>query len=158
MPKLNYNLNPLNRNSMKRIAVTVVAFSLMTISCTESDKNPRTDETSKADESSKTNQPASESKSRPTRHSGVDSSITKVTGLSAKASGPTQIDLKWDSVPNAQGYWIYRDNYVPAIVVQRTNYADKGVSPGTTYNYAIAPVVNTVLGPKCVPVSVKTPR
>jgi hypothetical protein len=145
---------------MKRIAVTVVALSLMIISCTESDKNPRTDETSKADESSKTNQnqPASESKNRPTRHSGVDSTITKVTGLSAKASGPTQVDLKWDSVPNAQGYWIYRDNYVPAIVVQRTNYADKGVSPGTTYNYAIAPVVNTVLGPKCIPVAVKTPR
>jgi hypothetical protein len=147
---------------MKRIVVALV-LSLMTISCRQSDESsrtgemPQTDESSKTDKSSETNQSASESKHLPTRR-GIDSSITKVTGLSARVSGPTQVDLTWDSVPNAQGYWIYRDNYVPAIVVQRTKYADKAVRRGTTYNYAIAPVVNTVLGPKCIPVTVTTPR
>jgi len=81
----------------------------------------------------------------------------QVTGLSAKASGPTVINLTWDSVSNATAYWIYRDTLVAAIVTS-SNYIHKEVRPNTTYTYAIAAVVNGILGPKSSSVTVKTPR
>ena len=135
---------------MKSIVAALVVLSLTTISCT-SDESPQTVE------SPQTNKSEIESKQRPGRGSGVDSSITKVTGLVVKASGPTEIKLTWNSVPDATTYWIYRDKYVPAIITN-TNYADRSVRPGTAYTYAIAPVVNGVLGPKSVSITVTTPR
>ena len=134
---------------MKSIVAALVVLNLATISC--SDESPQTDE------SPKTNKSEIESKQRPVPGSGVDTSITKVTGLVVKPSGPTQVNLTWNSVPDATTYWIYRDKYVPAIIT-KTNYADRSVRPGTTYTYSIAPVVNGVLGPKSVAVTVTTPR
>ena len=142
---------------MKSIVAALVVLSLTTISCTESDKSPQTDKSAVESKIPQTNKSEIESKSRPAPGSGVDSSITKVTGLAVKASGPTQVNLTWNSVPDATTYWIYRDIYVPAIITG-TKYADKSVRPGTTYTYAIAPVVNSVLGPKSVAVTVTTPR
>ena len=136
---------------MKSIVSALVVLSLTTISCKQSDESPQTDE------SPHTNKSEIESKPRPVPGSGVDNSITKVTGLSAKASGPKQVNLTWNSVPDATTYWIYRDIYVPAIITG-TNYVDKSVRPGTTYTYSIAPVVNSVLGPKSVAITVTTPR
>lgn len=81
----------------------------------------------------------------------------QVTGLSAKASGPTVINLTWNSVPNATAYWIYRDTLV-AVIVTSSNFIHREVRPNTTYTYAIAAVVNGVLGPKSSSVTVKTPR
>ena len=131
---------------MKTIVAAIAFLSLTAISCT------------KSDESLQPNQSEIESRRSHTGGgSGGSSSVQQVTGLSVNASGPTQINLTWNSVPNAQGYWIYRDNYVPAIV-QSTNYTDGSVSPGTTYTYAVAAVVNTVLGPKSVSVTVTTPQ
>ena len=140
-------MKKLNKVSMKSLLVALGVFSLMAISCT------------KSDESLQPNQSEIESKRRPggSGGSGVDNSIPQVTGLSVSVSGPTQINLTWNSVPNATSYWIYRNNYVPAIVTS-TNYADKTVSPGTTYTYAIAAVVNSTLGPKSVSVTVTTPQ
>jgi len=140
---------------MKSIVAALVVLSLTTISCT-SNESPQTDE------SPQTNKSEIESKSPPgpgsrIDSSGVDNSITKVTGLSAKASGRTQVNLIWNSVPDATTYWIYRDKYVPAIITG-TNYSDKSVRPGTTYTYSIAPVVKGVLGPKSVAATVTTPR
>jgi hypothetical protein len=133
---------------MKSLLVALGVLSLTTISfisCT------------KSDESLQPNQSEIESRRRPGGGgSGVTSGIPQVTGLSANASGPTQINLTWNSVPNATSYWIYRNTYVPAIVTS-TNYTDGSVSSGTTYTYAIAAVVNSTLGPKSSSVTVTTP-
>jgi hypothetical protein len=75
-----------------------------------------------------------------------DPSVPQVTGLSATAINSTDISLSWSGVSGATSYWIYRNNYVIAII-QGTSYTDSGVSPGT-YTYSIAAVVNQVLGPK----------
>jgi len=131
---------------MKSLLVALGFLSLTVISCT------------KSDEGLQPNQSEIQSRRKPTGGgSGVDNSIPQVTGLSATASGPTQVNLTWNSVPNATSYWIYRDIYVPAIITV-TNYADRSVSPGTTYTYAIAAVVNGSLGPKSSSVTVTTPQ
>ena len=132
---------------MKSLVVALGVFSLTAISCT------------KSDESLQPNQSEIESKRRPGGGgggTGETSGIPQHTGLSATAAGPTQVNLTWNSVPNATSYWIYRDSYVPAIVTT-TNFADRTVSSGTTYTYAIAAVVNSTLGPKSSPVTVTTP-
>ena len=138
-------MKKINKGSMKSLLVAIVALSLTAISCT------------KSDESLQPNQ--SEIQSR--RHTsggtgGVTSGSPQPTGLSATATGPTSVYLSWNSVPNATAYWIYRDNYVPAIV-SGTSYTDGYLSPGTTYTYAIAAVVNSTLGPKSSSVTVTTP-
>ena len=139
-------MKKLNNGSMKGLVVALVVLGVTTVSCT------------KSDEGLQPNQSEIQSRRKPTGGgSGVDNNIPQVTGLSATASGPTQVNLTWNSVPNATSYWIYRDIYVPAIITV-TNYADRSVSPGTTYTYSIAPVVKGVLGPKSVAVTVTTPR
>ena len=130
---------------MKNIVVALVVLSVTTISCTKSDESVQAD------------QSEIQSRRKPTGGGSGDNSIPQVTGLSATASGPTQVNLTWNSVPNATTYWIYRDSYVPAIVTS-TNYVDGAVSPGTTYTYAIAAVVNSTLGPKSTSVTVTTPQ
>ena len=130
---------------MKSLLVALGVFSLTVISCT------------KSNDSLQSTQSEEIQSRRSHTGGGIVSSVPQVTGLTATVSGPTTVNLAWNSVPNAQGYWIYRDNYVPA-VVQTTNYTDGAVSPGTTYTYAVAAVVNTVLGPKSVSVTVTTPQ
>jgi hypothetical protein len=131
---------------MKSLLTAVIVLNFTTIACTDTD------------EGHQANQSENES-SRPGGGSAgeTNNKLPAVTGLTASATGPTEIKLAWDSVPNATTYWIYRDGYVPAIVPY-TNYTDKAVSPGTTYPYAIAAVVNSTLGPKSATVTVTTPR
>jgi fibronectin type 3 domain-containing protein len=138
-------MKKLNKGSMKSLVVALGVLSLTVISCT------------KSDESLQPNQSEIQSRRHTGGGSGVDNSIPQVTGLTANASGPTVINLTWNSVPNATSYWIYRDSYVPAIVTS-TNYTDGSVSPGTTYTYAVAAVVNSTLGPKSSSVTVTTPQ
>jgi hypothetical protein len=141
-------MKKLNKGSMKSLVVALGFLSLTVISCT------------KSDEGLQPNQSEIETRRSHTGGGSV-SSTPQVTGLSVTVSGPTQVNLTWNSVPNAQGYWIYRttsgNEYVPA-VVQSTNYVDGALSPGTTYTYAVAAVVSTVLGPKSVSVTVTTPQ
>ena len=140
-------MKKLNKGSMKSLVVALGVFSLTAISCT------------KSDESIQPNQSEIQSRKRPGGGGGTGetSGIQQVTGLTANASGPTQVNLTWNSVPNATSYWIYRDSYVPAIVTT-TSFADRSVSPGTTYTYSIAAVVNSTLGPKSSSVTVTTPQ
>jgi len=138
-------MKKLNKGSMRSLVAALGVFSLTVISCT------------KSDEGLQSNQSEEIQSRRHSGGSGVSTSVPQVTGLSANASGPTQVNLSWNSVPGATTYWIYRDNYVPAIVTS-TSYVDGAVSPGTTYTYAIAAVVNTVLGPKSSSVTVTTPQ
>ena len=130
---------------MKNLLVALGFLSLTIISCT------------KSDESLQPNQSEIETRRHSTGGGGSATGIPQVTGLSANASGSTQVNLSWSSVPGATSYWIYRDSYVPAIVTT-TSFADRSVSPGTTYTYAIAAVVNSVLGPKSSSVTVTTPQ
>lgn len=131
---------------MKILLVALGVVSLTALSCT------------KSGEGLQSNQSEIESRRRPGGGgSGEPSGIPQVTGLSANASGPNAVSLSWNSVPNATSYWIYRDNVVPAIVTT-TSFIDRSVSPGTTYTYAIAAVVNSTLGPKSSPVTVTTPQ
>ncbi|HEU5168425.1 MAG TPA: fibronectin type III domain-containing protein [Chitinophagaceae bacterium] len=130
---------------MKSLIVAFGFFSLTVISCT------------KSDESLQPNQSEIQSRRHTSGGTGVTSGIPQPTGLSATASGPTAVNLTWNSVPNATAYWIYRDSYVPAIV-SSTSYTDGYLSPGTTYTYAIAAVVNSTLGPKSSSVTVTTPQ
>jgi len=130
---------------MKSLLVALGVLSLTVISCT------------KSDESLQPNQSEIETRRHSTGGGGSATGIPQVTGLSANASGSTQVNLSWSSVPGATSYWIYRDSYVPAIVTT-TSFADRSVSPGTTYTYAIAAVVNSTLGPKSSSVTVTTPQ
>ena len=129
---------------MKNLLVALGVFSLTAISCT------------KSDESLQPNQSEEQSRRHTSGGSGVSSSIPQPTGLSANASGPTQVNLAWNSVSNATTYWIYRDIYVLAIVTN-TNFTDVSVSSGTTYSYSVAAVVNSNLGPRSSSVTVTTP-
>ena len=130
---------------MKSMVIILGVVSLIAISFT------------KCGEDSQTNQSEIQSERSPGGASAEASGNPRVTGLSAKATGPTEISLTWDSVPNAACYWIYRGTYVPAIV-RSTSYIDKGLSRDTTYTYAIAAVFKDTLRPKSSPVTVKTPR
>ena len=89
---------------------------------------------------------------KPPHNGGGGSSIPAPTGLTAAAT-LNGVYLQWNPVQNATSYWIYRDNYVPAIITN-TNYVDTSVIKGVTYVYAIAAVVNQVLGPKSSSVTV----
>ena len=135
---------------MKSLLVAIGFLSLTVISCT------------KSDEGLQSNQSEIESKrgrggGGGTGDTGGTSGIPQPTGLSATAAGPTQVNLAWNSVSGATAYWIYRGSSAYTIV-SSTSYADKSVSPGTTYTYAIAAVVNNTLGPKSSSVTVTTPR
>ncbi|MGB9662975.1 MAG: fibronectin type III domain-containing protein [Moorellaceae bacterium] len=61
-------------------------------------------------------------------------------GLSATATGPTQVELTWqpNTEPDLAGYIIYR-NYVEIARVgaNATSYTDSNVQPNTTYTYGI---------------------
>ena len=144
--QLNNGSKKSNINSMKNLLVALGVLSLTAISCT------------KSHESLQSNQEEIQTKRRPGGGGGsgiISSSVPQVTGLSANASGATSVDLSWNSVPNATSYWIYRGSLVPAIVTS-TSFVDRSVSPGTTYSYAVAAVVNSILGPKSSWVTVTT--
>ncbi len=78
------------------------------------------------------------------------SSTPQVTGLTGVVVNTNSAYLKWTPVVNATTYWVYRNNYVLAIIPP-SEYTDPGpLSPGT-YTYEIRAVVATVLGPKSLP-------
>ncbi len=141
-------IKKLNMDSMKGIIAALVVVSLTTISCTKSNEGIQSNQSE-----IQTRRPKGGGGTGETNNSG----IPQPTGLSATASGPTVVNLTWNSVTGATTYWIYRDTYVPAIVTT-TNYTDNAVSAGTTYTYAVAAVVNSTLGPKSASVTVTTPR
>jgi len=58
-------------------------------------------------------------------------------GLRVDAMSESQIDLEWNTVGDADGYIIYRDDTEIAKVAG-TKYNDIGLSPSTTYEYEIA--------------------
>jgi len=78
--------------------------------------------------------------------------IPAPTGLTATAT-MNGVYLQWTPVPNATTYWIYRDPYVLAIITDSA-FTDVSVVKGASYNYAVAAVVNSVLGPRSAIVSV----
>jgi len=125
---------------MKKLIPALLLLSLA-ISCTKADSLPGSQEQERA------------RKGGGTTGGGVDNSIPPVSGVSASVVGPTNVYVKWNAVPNATSYWVYRNGTCIAIMTN-TNYADNYVTPGVSYTYAIAAVINSVLGPKSTSVTV----
>lgn len=80
---------------------------------------------------------------------GGSNTVPQVTGLTATVMFTNQVYIQWNGVANATSYWIYRNNYVIAII-QNINYMD--IANSGTYTYEVAAVVNQVLGPKSISV------
>jgi hypothetical protein len=125
--------------SFKRLVAALAILALVT-SCSKSDGLP-----SSSDSQSRSHKGGGST--------GGDTSIPQVTGLSATVLGPTTVYLTWNSLSGATSYWIYRNNTVIAIMTS-TNYTDNYATPGVSYTYAVAPVVNSVLGPQSASVTV----
>jgi len=129
---------------MKNLLAAAVILSLTVSSCTKS-------------ESLEGTQVENQSRAHKGGGSGGGStSVAQVTGLSATVQGSTTVSLTWNSVPYATSYWIYRNDVVIAII-QSTSYTDSYANAGTSYTYAVAAVVNSVLGTKSTSVTVSTP-
>jgi rhamnogalacturonan lyase-like protein len=126
--------------SFKRLVAALAILALVT-SCSKSDGLP----TSQSEQS----------RAHRSGGSGGDTSIPAPTGLSATVTGATNVYLSWNSVTNATSYWVYRNNTMIAIVTS-TNYTDNYALSGTS-TYAVAAVVNSVLGQKSGSVTVTTP-
>ena len=60
-------------------------------------------------------------------------------GTSAVMAGFTRIVAKWQPVKGATAYKVYRDDKVVG-TVEKPEYADPGLKPGTAYFYKIATV------------------
>lgn len=83
---------------------------------------------------------------------GGSNTVPAPTGLTATVT-LNGVFIQWNGVTNATSYWIYRNNQVIAII-QNLNYTDGYTNPGTAYTYAVAAVVNSVLGTKSNSVTV----
>ncbi|MGH6835558.1 MAG: fibronectin type III domain-containing protein [Methylocella sp.] len=75
------------------------------------------------------------------------SAVTRPPGVTgfASAAGDSQVDLRWSASPSATSYRIYRDTLggvggAADFAVTGTSFTDSGLSNGTTYYYAIAPI------------------
>lgn len=78
--------------------------------------------------------------------------IPKVTGLTATILNSNSVYFSWEALSGATSYWIYRDN--TAITIVSNNYWTDNYPLSGTHAYAVAGVVNSILGPKSDPVSV----
>ena len=61
------------------------------------------------------------------------------SGLTATAVSPTQINLSWDAVTEADEYDLERNGTI-VIRTAQTSYEDTGLTPNTTYTYRVRPV------------------
>lgn len=139
---------------MRKSFVTLCLLSLAAITFSKCDNS---DNNSNSINSDQPAQSENQSQSRQDTGAGNTPGNTQVTGLSAVASGPKMVKLSWKRVPNATTYWVHRDQYVPAIIMD-TSYSDGSVKGGTTYTYSIAAVVKDTLRLKSNPVTVTTPK
>ena len=85
-------------------------------------------------------------------HGTPSNNIPAPTGLTVTKVSPTEVYVSWNPVPGATSYWVYRDQYVPAII-QNTFYTDGFLTPGA-HVYAVAAVVNSTLGTKSSSVTI----
>lgn len=83
-------------------------------------------------------------------------SISAPTNLTATVISSTQINLNWDSTPEADYYKIYRNGSFIASTTQ-LSHADTGLSPATNYVYYVTAVdASGVESPQSNSVSVTT--
>jgi fibronectin type 3 domain-containing protein len=88
-------------------------------------------------------------------------SLSRPSGLTAKAESKTQISLKWNYVSNADEYYIYRatsasGTYTKIASASGTSYADNNLSENTSYYYKIQAVNNTTQSEYSTAVAMKT--
>ncbi len=88
----------------------------------------------------------------------------QVTGVTAAAAAPTEVDLSWQSAPTATAYEIERSStsasggYTPLTTsATATSYADTSASPQTTYWYEIVAHNGGGWGPASTDVAAATP-
>ena len=87
------------------------------------------------------------------------------TGLTATAVSATEIDLAWQPVSGASGYYVYRATSAsgPFTVVNTTpvttaSYADTNLEAGLTYYYNVRAVTNGAAGDASQTASATTPN
>ena len=84
-------------------------------------------------------------------------------GLVAQPAGPTQINIRWNRVPDATKYVLYRSGGPESGGGERrldgdqTSFSDTGLTPGVVYRYRIQSKRGTLMSPLSVPTSVATP-
>lgn len=78
---------------------------------------------------------------------------TPVVSVSARTS--SSITLDWVNTPNADEYEVYRDGE-PVGTTQASNYLDAGLSPNSTYVYAVTAKNETGTSAASTPVSATT--
>jgi|GEM_PF-4089636 hypothetical protein len=86
--------------------------------------------------------------------------VPSSVGLTAQP-GDTIVDLQWQPIAGARGYFIFRDNGslpLNPTPTTDTHWQDIGLTNGRTYTYTIAPVnQDGQAGPRSHPIQV-TPR
>lgn len=78
-------------------------------------------------------------------------------GLTATATGADTVALGWQPVTGAASYRVFRDG-APVADPSGTTWTDGGLSAGTSYGYAVAPVTaDGTTGARSTTVTVTTP-
>ncbi len=84
-------------------------------------------------------------------------------GLTARAAGPTQINISWNPVPGAGKFILYRSGGpgsgkgTRTIPAGQTFFIDTGLTPGVVYHYRIQSKRGRSYGPQSKPTSALTP-
>lgn len=80
--------------------------------------------------------------------------------LKVRATSATTVDLKWEAVPGAERYYVYRvlGQSKVQLTANTNSFTDIGLNPGTTYWYAVAGVSGNAVGPWPDSVNVTTPK
>ena len=81
--------------------------------------------------------------SAPTRETSIDFAITSGSGLVARATSSTEIDLSWPAAPRVTGYQVFRSStgsgssYNVLASTMALTFADTGLSSATQYCYEL---------------------
>lgn len=80
-------------------------------------------------------------------------SIGKVTGISLKSRTTSSVTIKWNRIPEAEGYYIYKSDsyggsYSRIDKTDNTEYADKNLTQGREYYYRVCAYKDSKKGSK----------
>lgn len=86
------------------------------------------------------------------------SALTEPTGLTVRSTAATSVNLAWNTVPGASGYWVYRSGSdAPADKGGDGVATVYGLTPGTTYTFTVRAVDSSGrTGPPSAPVTART--
>lgn len=87
---------------------------------------------------------------------GGSNNLPSPTGLEVSIFQSGGIFAQWNPVADAQGYWVYINGVVYAIVTE-ISYTASFLTTGTYDVQVAARFSSGVLGPKCAPVTITLP-